>query len=168
MSLNLTLGRRHAKHRGKSGLELKRDLAAAERQIVALTAGIDQISAERNGLAGQLDAAQVDLAEAHRNLRIAGQEQARLQDALRAWEAKWANSHPVTVPAPRDLRTDDERPTVPTDVATIRAIYPVVPIADRPAASGADDPIKCPAPPEAATPAHVPAWAVAGEAGPAA
>ena len=64
-----------------------------------------------------------------------GREIARLQDALKAWEARWANAFPVSVPAPRDLRPDDERPTVPTDVSKVRAVHRVVPIIERPAAA---------------------------------
>ncbi|MFI8191442.1 hypothetical protein ACIF8T_21905 [Streptomyces sp. NPDC085946] len=74
-------------------------------------------------------------------------EIARLKAALQAWEARWANAHPVSVPAPRDLRTGDDQPTVPqgTDVSALRAIYPVVPITERPAAPGATDPANLPA-----------------------
>jgi chromosome segregation ATPase len=50
-----------AKHRGKSGLQLQRELAAAERRIAALTAGIDQISAERNTAEKRVDNAKLAL-----------------------------------------------------------------------------------------------------------
>jgi hypothetical protein len=69
-------------------------------------------------------------------------EIARLQAALKAWEARWANAHRVSVPAPRDLRPADDRPTQPTDVSSIRAIHRVIPITERP---------------DAANPANVPA-----------
>lgn len=80
--------------------------------------------------------------------QTASREIARLQDALQAWEARWANAHPIHVPAPRDLRANDDRPTVPTDVSSVRAIFPVTPIypiTERAAAA------------DAANPAHIPA-----------
>ncbi|MEV6737938.1 hypothetical protein AB0N14_13785 [Streptomyces sp. NPDC051104] len=80
-------------------------------------------------------------------------EQKRLQAALRAWEARWANAHPVHVPAPRDLRPVDERPTVPTDVSQVRAIFPVVPIPERPRFQVTERPAQ----PDATNPAHIPA-----------
>lgn len=168
MTLNLIPALKgHGRHRGKTPTQLRRELDEATCHLVAMATEIGELKAERNEVADQLDTAQTNLAEARRDLHVAAGEQKRLQAALHAWESRWANAHPVSVPAPRDLRPSDERPTVPTDVSSIRAIYPVIPIAERPAPD-ADDPIKCPAPPEAATPGHVPAWAFAGEPGPAA
>ena len=69
-------------------------------------------------------------------------EIARLKAALTAWESRWANAHPVSVPAPRDLRPADDRPTQPTDVRTVRAVHRVYPITERP---------------DAANPANIPA-----------
>jgi hypothetical protein len=66
----------------------------------------------------------------------------RLQAALQAWHSRWDNAHPIHVPAPRDLRTADERPTVPTDVSSLRPIIPITPQ---------------PASPDATNPAHIPA-----------
>lgn len=95
MSLHLIPGRKQAKHRGKSGLELKRELAAAEQQIIALTAGIDQISAERNAAEDRADRAAFFLAAANeennrlegvvrrRDQRIADLER-RLEDRVKA------------------------------------------------------------------------------------
>lgn len=136
-----------AKHRGKSGLQLQRELADAERRIAALAAGIDQISAERNHLEAQLDEAGIELSGARHDLHVAHKEQERMGDALRAWEARWANAHPINVPAPRDVRADDDRPTTPhgIDVSSIRAIHPVIPIAERPAAPDATSPANIPA-----------------------
>lgn len=57
-----------AKHRGKSGLQLQRELAAAERRIAALTAGIDQIAAERSTAEERLDDAQLALDTAGREI----------------------------------------------------------------------------------------------------
>jgi hypothetical protein len=73
---------------------------------------------------------QLDMLEREHDVTVRGLESqiARLQAALQAWESRWANAHPVHVPAPRDLRSDDERPTVPTDVSSLRAIVPVIPI----------------------------------------
>lgn len=76
------------------------------------------------------------------DLELARREVARLMDANRAWEARYANEHRVTVKAPRDLRPDDDRPTVPhgIDVRPLReatGISPVIRIADAPSA---DDP----------------------------
>jgi hypothetical protein len=74
-------------------------------------------------------------------------EIARLQAALKAWEARWANAHPVNVPAPRDLRADDDRPTAPQGIGVrpIRAIHPVVPITEHPAVDDATNPANIPA-----------------------
>jgi hypothetical protein len=83
-----------------------------------------------------------DKAHAARQHQIDGQEIARLQDALKAWEARWANAHRIDVPAPRDLRPADERPTVPTDVSSVRPVHRVIPITERP---------------DAANPANIPA-----------
>ncbi|GAB2718487.1 hypothetical protein [Streptomyces bullii] len=69
-------------------------------------------------------------------------EIARLKAALKAWEARWANAHPISVPAPRDLRTGDDQPTVPHG---IRAVHPVVPITERQAAPDATNPANIPA-----------------------
>lgn len=133
-----------ARHRGKSGLQLQRELAAAERRIAALTAGIDQISAERNQLEAQLDEAGIELSGARHDLQAALNGQKRLNAALRAWEARWANAHPVNVPAPRDVRADDDRPTAPQgiDVSSLRAIHRIVP---QPAAPDATNPANIPA-----------------------
>ncbi|MGY1579202.1 hypothetical protein [Streptomyces sp. MN13] len=56
-------------HRGKSGLELQRDLADAETQVARLTAGIDQISAERNTAERRADQAAIDLGIARKEIR---------------------------------------------------------------------------------------------------
>ncbi|MGW7726290.1 hypothetical protein ACWGJ6_23510 [Streptomyces canus] len=70
------VGRRdHARHRGKSGLQLQRELAAAERKIASLTAGIDQISAERNDSEKRADDAQLAL-------NTAGEEIRQLEEAV--------------------------------------------------------------------------------------
>ncbi|MFD5566590.1 hypothetical protein [Streptomyces cadmiisoli] len=85
--------------------------------------------------------------QAARQHRTDRQEINRLQAALKAWEAQWANAHPVSVPAPRDLRSDDDRPTVPKgiDVRGIRAMYPVMPISERQAGPDATSPANIPA-----------------------
>lgn len=83
-----------------------------------------------------------------RQQQAAGQQIARLQAAVKAWEARWSNAHRVDVPAPRDLRPADDRPTVPTDVSSVRAIVPVIPIppiTERAASPDATDPAHIPA-----------------------
>jgi hypothetical protein len=129
-------------HRGKTPAQLRRELDAALCDLSALATRVGELTVERNQLEGQLDEAGIDLSGARHDLRIAGQEQKRLQDAIRAWEAKWANAFPVSVQAPRDLRPADDRPTVPTDVSSVRAVHRVIPITERP---------------DAANPANIPA-----------
>jgi len=89
-----------------------------------------------------------DKAEAARQHQTDSREIARLQHAVQAWESRWSNAHPIRVAAPRDLRSADERPTVPTDASSLRAIYPVVPIppiTERAASPDATDPAHIPA-----------------------
>lgn len=149
------------RHRGKSPVQLRRELDEATCHLVAMATEINELRAERTQLEQQLDEAGIELSGARNDLDIADREQRRLQDAVRAWEARWANAHPVSVPAPRDLRPSDERPTVPTDVSSVRAIFPVVPIAERPATPEADASItKHPAPLDATKPTHVPVMPV--------
>lgn len=74
--MNLPWKRSHRQHRGKSGLQLKRELAAAERRILSLTAGIDQISAERNAAEKRADQAQINLGTALEEIR-------QLEDVVR-------------------------------------------------------------------------------------
>jgi hypothetical protein len=119
------------RHRGKTPAQLRRELDAALCDLSALATRVGELTAERNQLEGQLDEAGIDLSGARHDLRIAGQEQKRLQDAIRAWEARWANAFPVSVRAPRDLRPADERPTVPVDVSSVRPIHRVIPITER-------------------------------------
>jgi hypothetical protein len=74
----------------------------------------------------------------------------RLQAANRAWEAQYANEHPVTVQAPKDLRLADDRPTVPHGIDVrplpqlLREFGPIIPV---------------PVPAEAVGPSHIPAAA---------
>ncbi|MFF0777038.1 hypothetical protein [Streptomyces sp. NPDC003720] len=82
-----------------------------------------------------LRAEQVKNARADRQHRTDSREITRLQDALQAWQARWSNAFPVSVPAPRDLRPADDRPTVPVDVSQVRAIHRVIPITERPDAT---------------------------------
>jgi hypothetical protein len=95
---NLIPGRRHAKHRGKSGLELRRELAASEGKIASLTAATDQISAERNELASELDKAAIDYNDLL-NDRDEWREQAlTLWDRFGSQIADEENDTAVTVP----------------------------------------------------------------------
>lgn len=109
MSLTLIPGRGRARHRGKSGLQLQRELADAERRVAALTAGNDQLAAERNQLERQLDEAAIDLSTALDDLRISRAETERAREALTATQARLANvtavsdlpQHTSTPPLPR-------------------------------------------------------------------
>jgi chromosome segregation ATPase len=77
--VTITLGRKARKHRGKSGLQLQKELAAAERRVAALTAGIDQISAERNEANKRAEQAAIDLGTARKEIRQL-EETVRLRD----------------------------------------------------------------------------------------
>ncbi|MEU0847666.1 hypothetical protein ABZ387_06825 [Streptomyces flaveolus] len=77
--MTITLGRKARKHRGKSGLQLQRELAAAERRVAALTAGIDQISAERNEANKRAEQAAIDLGTARKEIQQL-EETVRLRD----------------------------------------------------------------------------------------
>jgi hypothetical protein len=135
------------RHRAKTPAQLRRELDAALCGLSLMATEIDELRAGRNRLEAQLDEAGIELSGARHDLHIAGKEQERLHEALTAWESRWANAHPVTVPAPRDVRPDDDRPTAPQgiDVRPIRAVYPVTPIAETPAAPNATNPANIPA-----------------------
>lgn len=135
------------RHRAKTPAQLRRELDAALCGLSLMATEIDELRAERNQLEAQLDETRIELSAARHDLHIAGNEQKRLHAALRAWEARWANAHPINVPAPRDVRGDDDRPTAPQgiDVSSIRAIYPVTPIVQQPASPGATSPANIPA-----------------------
>jgi chromosome segregation ATPase len=77
--VTITLGRKARKHRGKSGLQLQKELAAAERRVAALTAGIDQVSAERNEANKRAEQAAIDLGTARKEIRQL-EETVRLRD----------------------------------------------------------------------------------------
>ena len=141
------------RHRGKTPAQLRAELDEATCHLVALATEIDELRAERNQLEQQLDAAGIELSGARHDLRTADNECKRLEAAVTAWECRWANAHPIRVPAPRDLRGDDERPTAPTDVSSLRAIVPVVPIPQRPTFPITERA----AAPDATSPAHIPA-----------
>lgn len=96
MTLNLIPGRVRGRHRGKSGLQLQKELDAAERKVASLTAGMDQKAAECNDLAGQLDAARIALA-------AAGEEVATLRPALEESRAKHAAAEELVVQQQADL-----------------------------------------------------------------
>lgn len=68
-----------AKHRGKSGLQLLRELAAAELKVASLTAGIDQIAAERNTAEEQLDNAGQEIQQLEETVRLRDQQIADLE-----------------------------------------------------------------------------------------
>lgn len=97
---------------------------------------------EIDHLQSALLAAQSRTDRADRQHQVDRREIARLQDALRAWECRWANAHRIDVPAPRDLRPADDRPTAPVDVSKVRAVHRVIPITERPDAA---DPANIPA-----------------------
>jgi phage protein D len=102
------------------------------REIADLRAALGQCQRDRRE----------DKEQAASQHQVDRREIARLQDALRAWESRWANTHRIDVPAPRDLRPADDRPTVPIDVSSVRAVFRVIPITERP---------------DAANPANIPA-----------
>ncbi|MFE6355923.1 hypothetical protein ACFVOO_24080 [Streptomyces rochei] len=74
--MTITLGRKTRKHRGKSGLQLVRELAAAEQKVASLTAGIDQIAAERNEANERADKTALDLDTARKAIQ-------QLEDTVR-------------------------------------------------------------------------------------
>ncbi|NUQ95182.1 MAG: hypothetical protein HOY79_01015 [Streptomyces sp.] len=129
-------GRRdQAKHRGKSGLELKRELAEAARKIAALTAGMEQITAERNDLAKRLDAAQIDLAEAREERDEWRNEALAMWDRFGARIAAEANANRVDVPPMyRDTSDPADQATTPIDVKPLWEAFKVatVTVVDNP------------------------------------
>lgn len=97
----------HGQHRlTKAGLKRAlRDEKATSARLA------DQLANER----------QQHAEERTRSELTAQREIRRLIAANRAWEARYANEHPVSVPAPKDLRADDDRPTIPNlDVTELR------------------------------------------------
>lgn len=114
---------------------LRAQLVGVQGYIVQLEHSLAE-SRSREAEAGKVvDCQDAGLEQARREIK-------RLTEANRAWEARYANEHPVSVKAPRDLRPDDNRPTVPhgIDVRPLReatGISPVIRIADKPAV---DDP----------------------------
>jgi hypothetical protein len=85
-----------SRHRGKSGLQLQRELIASERKVAALVAANDQLTASRDQLERQLDEAGIDRSAALHDLRIAKAETARAMEALTATKARLANATAVS------------------------------------------------------------------------
>jgi hypothetical protein len=146
VSLNLIPGRRHAKHRGKSGLELRRELAVAEGKIASLTAAIDQISAERNTAEKRADKTAIELAGVRED-RDEWREQAlALWNRFGSQIADEENETAVTVPpAYRDTTDPADQATAPIDVKPLWVALNVGP------STAVTDP------------GHVPSWAAHGE-----
>lgn len=138
----ITRARSLGRHRGKTPLELRIALDAAETNTVCLTAALDQLGAENTTLEAQLDRAGIDLSGTREDLRVANEEITRLR-------AELANRDAVTVPPmERDTSNGADQATAPIDVRSLREaadaglLSPVVRIS----ASGAS-----------ADPGHVPA-----------
>lgn len=148
MTLNLIPGRVRGRHRGKSGLQLQRELADAERRIASLTAGMDQLAAERNDIAGQLDQAQIALG-------TAGEEIGQLEEAVRLRDQQIEDlkrkvdvgvKAEHVVAQTQEIDPEEVRRICAQSVTGINpppAVTQVMPLHDSPLAS----------------PAHVPAWA---------
>jgi hypothetical protein len=96
--------------------------AGLKRALTGAQAALRDEKATSARLADELALARQQHAEERtRSEMTARREIRRLTDANRAWEARYANEHPVHVPAPKDLRADDDRPTVPgIDVTELR------------------------------------------------
>ncbi|WP_329143598.1 hypothetical protein OIU91_06345 [Streptomyces sp. NBC_01456] len=109
-----------ARHRGESTLQIRIVNARLEQQVEELTGQLIRLAGEAELLDMQMDEAAIDYSCALDDLRIVREENARLAAAVTAWEARYANDHPVSVPAPRDLRELDERPTGPIAVVELR------------------------------------------------
>jgi hypothetical protein len=130
--------RTRVRHRGKTPWQLVKTISRLEREadertchLVAMATENDELRAERNQLEAQLDTAGIELSGARHDLHVASKETLRLQAAVQAWEARWANAHPIRVPAPRDL-------------PAIVPITPIYPITERAAASDATNPAHIP------------------------
>jgi len=124
-----------AKHAGQTPGQLKQRIAELDADNRALTADTEDLTCALSTafLRGCQDSMRIAQAEAERDAAVAevrrlqatvtqqGAEHQRLTAANRAWEARYANEHPVHVPAPKDLRAADDRPTIPNlDVTGLR------------------------------------------------
>jgi hypothetical protein len=121
-----------AKHRGKSGLQLVRELAAAELKVASLTAGIDQIAAERNSAEERLD--------------NAGQEIQQLEETVRLRDQRIADlEHRVDVGVKAEhVIAQTQEMEIPADLRERFADGPVVALNQTPMARRSPD--------------HVPGW----------
>lgn len=119
MSL-ISHARTAARHRGKNPAQLRHELDQAHAELDAQAREIALLRLERARLEQLLDYAGIELSGAREDLRTAQQRADRLQAAVTAWEARWANEHPVHVPAPCDRRDGPpvrhlaDKPTTPT------------------------------------------------------
>ncbi|WP_327223087.1 hypothetical protein OG229_02765 [Streptomyces platensis] len=109
-----------ARHRGESSLQIRTANARLHQQVEELTGHLIRLAGEADLLETEMDEAAIDYSGALDDLRVVREENARLAAAVTAWEARYANDHPVSVPAPRDLRVPDERPTEPINVVELR------------------------------------------------
>lgn len=118
MSL-ISHARTAARHRGKNPAQLRHELDQAAEGLAGQAQEIALLRRERARLERLLDHAGIELSGAREDLRTAQQDAARLQAAVTAWEARWANEHPVSVPAPCDrwdgptVRHLADKPTTP-------------------------------------------------------
>ncbi|MFP3986945.1 hypothetical protein U9R90_05460 [Streptomyces sp. E11-3] len=142
MSL-VTRGRRLARHRGKTPMQLRVELDEAVCTLIALTTEVDNLGAERAQLELQLDQAGIDLSGALEDLRASEAEKAHLRIELHALRAFKANVLATTVPPMERDIDPDEQPTHPTG-------FDVRPLWD------ALGPVVAVAAPRAADPAHIP------------
>lgn len=119
MSL-ISHARTAARHRGKNPAQLRHELDQAHAGLDGQAREIALLRRERARLEQLLDHAGIELSGTREDLRTAQQDAARLQAACTAWEARWANEHPIRVPAPCDRRDGPtprhlaDKPVTPT------------------------------------------------------
>jgi len=128
----------HAKHAGQTPRQLKQRIAELDADNRTLIGDAEDSARALDAarIRGCQDSMRIAQAKAERDAAVAevkrlqakvtqqGAEHQRLTAANRAWEARYANEHPVHVPAPKDLRAADDRPTIPNlDVTGLRAKF---------------------------------------------
>lgn len=120
MALNLIPALKgYGRHRGKTPTQLRAELDQATCQIVALATEIDELKAERNDMAGELDKAAIDYSDLLED-RDEWREQAlALWDRFGPQIAEEANANKVSVPpAYRDTTDPADQATQPIPVIT--------------------------------------------------
>lgn len=140
--------RTRGQHRGMTAWQLVQKIGRLEREsddrtchLVELTTAVGELTAERDLLQQQLDAAGIEVSSCRLDCQELHDEVLRLRARLTPYLAAEANAQAVTVPPMvRDTTAIEDQATGPIDVRPLWEALGVGPVVD------------------AADPAHVPSW----------